>query len=307
MKPLFKTIIAGICLFIFLGCAKNEEPEKIYRIAGKMTIETRNRTYLLNLPPDYYKNENTVPLVIALHGAGGSAAQFEQHYNFTEQTNRSGFAVVYPEGVRSDGVLKLRTWNAGTCCHYAYEQNVDDVMYISKLINHLVSTYKINSKKVYVTGMSNGGMMAYRLAAEIPDKIAAVAPVSASMVLPGPIHPSRPVPIMHIHSIKDTIVPYAGGVGIGGYTFPPVDSVLKIWAAKNGCTANPQVIVNDQKYRLTAWKDCSNATTIRCYLTMDGGHSWPGGKKSNPRGDEPSTAINATELICNFFQGYSLP
>ncbi|MBB5438918.1 polyhydroxybutyrate depolymerase [Pedobacter sp. AK017] len=307
MKTLFKTLVAGICLVIFLGCAKNEEPEKIYRIAGKMNIDNRNRTYLLNLPPDYYNNESTVPLVIALHGTGGSAAQFERDYRFTDQTNRTGFAVVYPEGVRSDGVLKLRTWNAGTCCHYAYEQNVDDVKYVRTLIDHLISTYKINTKKIYVTGMSNGGMMAYRLAAELSDKIAAVAPVSATMVLPGAIQPSRPVPILHIHSVKDTIVPYAGGVGLGGYTFAPVDSVLRVWAAKNACAASPQVIVDDQHYKLTEWKDCSNAATIRCYLTRDGGHSWPGGKKSNPRGDEPSSAINASELICNFFQGNSLP
>lgn len=307
MKTLFKTFVAGICLFIFLGCAKNEEPEKIYRIAGKMNVDNRDRTYLLNLPPDYYKNESAVPLVIALHGTGGSAAQFERDYRFTEQTNRSGFAVVYPEGVRSDGLLKLRTWNAGTCCHFAYEQNVDDVKYVRTLIEQLSGIYKINAKKIYVTGMSNGGMMAYRLAAELSDKIAAVAPVSSTMVLPGPIHPSRPVPVLHIHSVQDTIVPYAGGVGLGGYTFAPVDSVLRVWAAKNACAASQQVIVDDQHYKLTEWKDCSNAATIRCYLTRDGGHSWPGGKKSNPRGDEPSNAINATELICNFFQGNSLP
>lgn len=307
MKIVLNTFFTVICLFISLGCKKNGDPEKVYRVAGTMNIDNYNRSYLFNLPPDYYKNEHAVPLVIALHGTGGSAAQFERDYKFTEQTNRSGFAVVYPEGVRSDGALKLRTWNAGTCCHYAYEQNIDDVKYMRMLIDHLTSKYKIDPKKIYVTGMSNGGMMAYRVAAEMADKIAAIAAVSSTMVLSGNIQPFVPVPILHIHSVNDTSVPYAGGPGLGGYTFPPVESVLNIWAAQNLCSASPQVITDDHRYKLTEWKDCRNAAMIRCYLTKDGGHSWPGGKKSNPRGDEPSHVIDASQLICDFFQVNSRP
>lgn len=307
MTNLFNTIFTIISLFLFTSCDKQSDQEKNYRISGTLTIDGRDRLYLLNLPPAYYESDTTLPLVIGLHGTGGSAVQFERDYSFTDKANNAGFTVVYPEGVRSTGILGLRTWNAGTCCDFAKEQNIDDVKYIRTLLDKLVTSYKINPKKVFVAGMSNGGMLTYRLAHEMADKIAAVAVVSCSMVLPAPLTPSRPMPVLHIHSALDTKIPYMGGVGIGGYYFPPVDSVHRVWAEHNGCTSVPNTIVDDDKYQLTEWPGCTSGAVIRRYLTRDGGHAWPGGQKSNRRGDEPSTVINATDLIWDFFKGYSLP
>lgn len=261
---------------------------------------------MLNLPPHYYDTSN-IPLVIALHGLGGSASQCERDYGITGKGNDAGFIVAYPEGVRNDGVLGLRIWNAGTCCQYARNNNIDDVHFISTLIDTLLAKYKIDAKRVYVTGMSNGAMMTYRLACELSDKIAAIAPVSGTLLTIQPCQPARPVPIMHIHSILDAKVPYYGGIGMDGYYFPPVDSGLHVWAAANGCNTTPQVITDDALYKLTMWTGCSNNVTIECYLTQDGGHAWPGGKKSTRRGDTPSTVLNATDVIWDFFKQYSLP
>lgn len=306
MMNALNTLIAVISLFIFTGCEKQPDQEKTYRITGTMTVDGRDRVYLLNLPPGYYEHDSTLPLVIGLHGTGGSATQFERDYSFTNKANNAGFIVVYPEGVRSTGILGLRTWNAGTCCDFAKEQGVDDVKYIRTLLDNLVATYKINTKKVYVTGMSNGGMLAYRLAAEMAGRITAIAAVSSTMVISTPITPARPVPILHIHSARDTKIPYTGGIGIGGYYYPPVDSVHRVWAQNNGCISGPATLTDDSRYKLTEWSGCHTGAIIR-YLTQDGGHAWPGGFKSIRRGDDPSTVINATDLIWDFFKGYSLP
>lgn len=297
-----------LLLLLLTNCDKPTDPEtkEKYRFNGTMTVDGRTRAFILNLPPDYYDEPGRFPLVIGLHGAGGSGSQFELDYRFTQKANSAKFIAVYPDGVRSDGVLKLRFWNAGYCCNYASDHNINDVKFISALIDRLVADYKADPKKVYAAGMSNGGMMAYRLACEIPDKIAAIATVSCSMVQTQACNPARAVPILHIHSELDTRIPYLGGIGIGGYYYPPVDSVLNVWSAKNSCTTVPKTITDNEQYRLTEWPDCGNSTVIQYYLTKDGGHAWPGGNKSRDKADTPSTAVNANDVIWDFFQRFSL-
>jgi polyhydroxybutyrate depolymerase len=262
----------------------------------------------LNLPPNYYQSSDFA-LVIAMHGGGGSAQQFESSSLLTEKADFAGFIVVYPEGVASIGLLKARTWNAGGCCAFAQENNINDVKFISVLIDKLVSTYKINPKKVYATGHSNGGMMAYRLACELSGKIAAIAPNASSMVIKTPCNPSRQVPVLHMHSALDTNVPYKGGYGSGvsNAYFPPIDSVLNVWSTINTCSSKGKVLTNDNKYTLTEWSDCANNVKISYYLTKDGGHAWPGGLKGSGIGDTPSKVIQANDLLWNFFQRYQLP
>lgn len=296
---------------IISSCRRNTAPpaDKIYRFGEKITVDGLERTYTLNLPPDYYEATD-FSLVIAMHGGGGSASQFESTCKLTDKANAAKFIVVYPEGVQSTGILKARSWNAGGCCDYAVAQNINDVKFISLLIDKLVSTYKINSKKVYATGHSNGGMLAYKLACELSAKIAAIAPNGCTMVAPT-CNPTRPVPVLHMHSILDTNVPYGGGIvngtGTQGIYMPPLDSVMNVWSLKNNCANIAQVAVNDAKYKLTKWTNCSGNVTVQYYLTKDGGHGWPGGLPGGPNSDIPSTVINANNLLWDFFQQYQLP
>jgi polyhydroxybutyrate depolymerase len=259
----------------------------------------------LNLPPGYYDATSNISLVIVLHGLGGSASQAEHDYGVSDKGNATGFAVVYPEGIQSNGPAHLRSWNTGTCCPVADTYHVNDVYFISTLIDKLVSEYKIDPKKIYVTGISNGAMMAYTLACQLSNKIAAIAPVSGTLMTTRPCNPQRAVPILHIHSIADTKVPYAGGPGLGGLYFTPVDSTLRVWSALDSCEA-PQVTTGTN-YTLTEWKGNAGQPVIDLYLTQDGGHSWPGGLKPRAQADPPSTAINATDVIWNFFRQYTLP
>ncbi|MEJ8842010.1 PHB depolymerase family esterase [Lacibacter sp. H375] len=304
MKTCLLRFFTFICIIsVFLACRKGKSSAKTYRFNETITVDGLSRSYVLNLPPDYYDNTGFA-LVIAMHGGGGSATQFESTSKLTEKANASGFIVVYPEGT---GVIN--TWNAGTCCGSSVSNNINDVKFISMLIDKLVAAYKINPKKVYATGHSNGGMMSYRLACELSNKIAAIAPNGSTMVVTQACNPARAVPVLHMHSKLDQHVVYTGGYGNGvsGVYCPPLDSVLNVWSLKNSCAIQAQVIVNNSNYTHKRWLNCTNNVTIDYYLTNDGGHGWPGGLPGGPNSDIPSTSINANDLLWSFFQQYQLP
>lgn len=305
----FSSALFIVMLLVVSSCFKKDEDpnvDNVFRFEETITVDGRARSYILNLPPNYYDAEN-FSLVIAMHGGGGDALQFESTSKLTEKANASGFIVVYPNGVKSNGLLAAQTWNAGKCCDYARDQNINDVNFISSVIDELLAGYKINPKKVYATGHSNGGMLSYRLACELSDKIAAIAPNGCTMVMKTPCNPSREVPVLHMHSVLDERVPYQGGVGVTNLYYPPVDSVLNAWSISDNCAVKAQVLVDDSKYKHTKWSSCANNVNIEYYLTQDGGHGWPGGLPGREGSDTPSKVINANDLLWEFFQRYQLP
>ena len=255
------------------------------------------RTYLLHLPSGY-TGISDLPLIVAMHGGFGNAYSMESISQLTIKADAEHFIVVYPEGVKG-GFLNASSWNAGWCCGFASSSNVDDVGFIDSLLNTLIGDYSIDTNRIYATGMSNGGFMSYRLACELSDRIAAIAPVECSMTMTS-CTPNRVVPIIHFHSYLDTHIPYDGGIGSGpsNHYNPPIDSVLNVWASNNSCGILNDTIINNAQYTLTKWTDCDCETEIHCYITQDGGHSWPG--------VGGSAYINATDLMWTFFQQYSL-
>jgi polyhydroxybutyrate depolymerase len=295
------------CTVLF-SCKKNNTTSDVYGFNDSIRVGNIYRTYTVRLPPDYYAATD-FSLVIALHGGGGNAAQFETSSRLSEKANAEKFIVVYPEGVRGSGILAARTWNAGSCCGGAVSNNINDVEFISLLIDKLVAGYKVNPKRIYATGHSNGGMLAYRLACELSGKIAAIAPNGCTMVAQT-CSPARPVPVLHMHSVLDTNIPYQGGTGSGlgtmGLQLPSLDSVLNVWSLKNSCT-NSAVIADDSRYKITTWTSCSGNVTLLYYLTKDGGHAWPGGLAGGPFSDTPSSVINANNLLWDFFRQFQLP
>ncbi len=288
-------------ILMLLICLTNiNAGEDKYHFENNLSVDGIKRYYTINLPKEY-EELKSLPVIIAMHGGGGSAEQCEKEYDLNSIALPEKFAVVYPEGVRGSGLLRVRTWNAGTCCEDAVENNINDVKFISNLIGELIVKYKIDPRRVYLTGMSNGAMMAYRLACEISEKIAAIAVVSGTMTTTNICKPNRAVPILHIHSERDKKVPPTGGKGIRDYYFPSIDSTLKVWAEFDKCSKEP--LVEKQKdYTKFVWKKEASQIMIEYYLTKDGGHSWPGSKKSRLLADKPSKAIDANSLIVGFFK-----
>ena len=262
------------------------------------------RTYLLHLPAAFDDSQE-LPLVIAMHGGFGNANNIENQSQLSAKADDENFIVVYPEGVKA-GVFNIRTWNAGWCCGHASASNIDDVGFINALIDTLIKDYPIDINRVYATGMSNGGYMSYRLACELSDRIAAIAPVAASMSMSS-CNPNRAVPVMDFHSYLDTNVPYQGGTGTGAsiHYSPPLDSVLNVWSQLNACTVERDTLTNNSQITHIVWSSCDCNNQVEQYITQDGGHSWPGGR-GTLIGDEPSDLLNATDLMWDFFTKYSL-
>lgn len=300
------TILCLLLMYAQFLQAQSKADQARRNYWAEIDFDGRARDFLINLPPLYFNTAKELPLVIALHGAGGNGGLFERQYHFSEKADSAGFIAVYPNGLKGESSLSFRTWNAGECCGFAIQSKVDDVAFISQLIDTLTQKYRINRRRVYVTGMSNGGMLAYKLAAEIPHKIAAIAPVSCTMVYDPPAVQSIPVPVIHFHSLRDNIVAYEGKDHFLGYRFPPVDSVLRVWAARNKCSPAARTI-RGSGFKKTEWLDSGKRPLVIAYITTDGGHSWPGGSRTRPVAQAPSKMINANALIWDFFRQFELP
>lgn len=172
---------------------------------GRQTLMYQGieRSYVVRLPGPGLAADRRLPLVLVLHGGAGDAATIEAATGFTDKARLEKFIVVYPEGSGRFG-HKLLTWNAGHCCGHAMENKVDDTGFIRALIDRLTAEYPVDPRRIYATGISNGGMMTHRLGIELPDRIAAIAPVAAA-VFGDERKPANPVSALMINGRLDTV------------------------------------------------------------------------------------------------------
>lgn len=291
-----------VALVISCQTARSQDYEHVLNFDG------RDRTYEVHVPPKF-NGKGPLPVVLNLHGGGSNAKVHRVQTLMDVTANFRGFIVVYPEGTAALG--KYYTWNAGSCCGYSVRKNIDDVGFIRALLDELPSQYQVDTRRIYATGMSNGAMMAYRLACEMPDRIAAICAVSASMGVDGP-QPSRPVPIMHIHGLKDENAPFAGGVGSNAalkINHRSVRDVISWWCSVNRCKTRPRGIVNDPDYTMETYDPGVGrpGAPIVLYMLKEGGHTWPGGVDVTPNsGTGKLVAFNADRVMWQFFQQHSL-
>jgi polyhydroxybutyrate depolymerase len=260
------------------------------------------RSYVVRVPGNLARGE--VPLVLVLHGGGGNADNAEHMTGFTALAQRHGFIVAYPEGSsRLKG--RLLTWNAGHCCGHAMKQRIDDVGFIRALLDRLGADYPVDPDRIYVTGMSNGGMMSHRLGIELSDRIAAIAPVVAALFGDERL-PTQPVSALMINGLLDKSVPHQGGPPGGraadawdGTPAKPALAQGAFWARANQCASEPD---RSERDALTVWQyRCPGRRAVTMYLVKDSGHAWPGGRAGSRRGDTPGTSLDASETIWNFF------
>lgn len=279
-----------------------------------LKFQERTRYYFVHIPPQH---KTSYALIINLHGGGGQGRGQEEFSEMDKVADKYGFYVVYPNGT---GKLhdRLLTWNAGTCCGYAFKHHVDDVGFISHVLDAVIRQYPIDPQRVYVTGMSNGAMMAYYLAEKIPNRIAAIAPVAGG-VLPDTKTPLKPMPILHFHSIDDPRALYHGGLGPAfplttqRVMHPDIDTVLMTWAHIDGCRierrqVDQRSIVKGKKTqtaRKYVYENCKRAP-VMLWQYDNVGHVWPGGKQNYmQRVLGPSTrVINANTEMWLFFQQF---
>ena len=176
-----------------------------------LQVDGRSRNYIVHVPPKYDPKQPT-PVVLVFHGGGSNAEQTVRFTGLNDKADKEVFIAVYPNG--TGRFERMLTWNGGNCCGYAMQNNVDDVAFTRSLLDDLATVANVDSKRVFATGISNGGIMCYRLASELSDRIAAIAPVAGTMGTET-CNPKRPVSVMHFHGTDDTFLPFKGGKGKG--------------------------------------------------------------------------------------------
>lgn len=311
-----------VLLAMLAACAANGRhrvPDTAAALTpGDYTIGLRHdgeqRRYHVHVPP--HPPGQALPVMLALHGGGGSGLQFQRESRLDPVADRAGFLAVYPDGT---GILRdrLLTWNAGTrCCGRAREQDVDDTGFLLAVLDDLAKRTRIDPSRVYATGHSNGAMMAYRLAAEQAARLAAIIPVGGAMDIDR-FAPAAPVAVLHIHSTDDPRALYAGGPGP---PFPgtdrrvehrPVRRGLDMWAQANGCDPRPVTASTatgsgpDAGQRVTrlVYTGCRPGGAVE-HLRLEGsGHGWPGVAAPRLRQrllGPPTTLVDASEEAWRF-------
>ena len=254
-----------------------------------VTVNGIERTYLLHIPAAL-TNESSVPLVFVFHGLGEAANLIQQASGMNEVADANAFIVVYPNG---SGPSSAQSWNAGKCCGYALQNNVDETEFVRQIIADLGTVVKIDPKRIYASGFSNGGLLSYRLACDMSDTFAAVAPV-AGVMLYDQCQPKQPVALIDFHGMSDNIVPFGGGGIVPDFNqpFPPVMDSISAWTKFDGCAGLPQT-EETNIYAHTAFTSCQKNTAVELYAVKGIGHSWPS-----------QYVVPTSQIIWEFFKAH---
>lgn len=312
--------LLALSLLALIACSAGAQPAPP---AGgvlteeKMQHDGRERRFLVN----DYSGGKPAPVVFVLHGGGGHPENAQNMSQFDIIAAREKLIVVYPGGTGGTPGGRLLTWNAGHCCAYARENNIDDIGFFAKMIDTLVASGRADPKRIYVTGMSNGAMMSHRLARELPDRIAAIAPIVGAIF--GDEPPARsPVAAVIFVGQDDQTVPAAGGP-LGGperrgvaanlarraedRDVAPDVAQADYWAAANGCAPPVEKMDAAGKVVELAWNKCSSGRPVHFYRVANNGHAWPGGKAGRAEADQPTPDVNASEIMWRFFSANPKP
>jgi len=264
------------------------------------------RMYRVHVPVKYDPATPT-PALFALHGGGGDMGYqaSDQHYGLISKSEREGYIAVFPNGFSKWNSGKLATWNAGTCCGDARDKNIDDVGFIKEVVDNVTRQLNIDRNKIFATGMSNGGMMSYRLACELSDTFSAIASVAGTDGTTT-CHPKKPISILHIHAKNDDHVLFGGGAGQKAFRdvskvtdFASVPATTSKWVKANSCNPNPKRILQKPGAYCDLYSQCQGNVKVELCVTDTGGHSWPGAART--RGEPASTAISANDVMWDFF------
>lgn len=264
-----------------------------------------DRHYRVHVPKSFDAAKPQA-LIVALHGGGGSMDHQadDANYGLIGLSEREGVVLVFPNGFSRLRRGTLATWNAGTCCGTARDRAVDDVGFIRQVVANLQQQMAVDRHRIFATGMSNGAMMAYRLACEASDVFSAIAAVAGTDNT-RQCAPARPVRVLHIHARNDPMVPFDGGYGSNTRLraatgeFASVPDTVARWARHDACAAPPQQVLAAPGAHCEAWPSCAGGAQLELCVTETGGHSWPGGQKA--RGEAPSQAVSANALMWEFF------
>ena len=325
IKQKFKSLIRT-GLFVYLKVMVGINLLFLPKVSGSdqrasLMHDNLKRTFKIHIPKSFDKSSKS-PLVIALHGRGGNGESMIliTLKGFNKLADKDGFIVVYPDGIELN-------WNDGRMDEEAndraHRENIDDVGFISDLIDLMIKDYNADPKRVYVTGISNGAILSYRLACELSQKITAIAPVDGNIpyMLISECSPSGPVSVLAINNINDPLVPFYGGEIQGRIKKVKLGKVLStsesvgFWVKRNNCSELPVVTEEPDRdpkdgtrVKSTRYLNDNDGTEVILYAVDGGGHTWPGGFQYLPAWiiGKTSRDIDANEVIWSFFRRHTM-
>ena len=295
-------ILAMICLLCIYFASEIDAAENGRSSFNELLVDSHQRSYILYRP--LTANTEELPLMIVLHGGLGNASYMQKSTGMDEIADAGRFIVAYPNGVGGRFAPNRRTWNAGSCCGRAVRENSDDVRFIEKMIEDIASKHAIDTRRIYVAGMSNGAMMAYRLACEIPDRIAAIIAVAGTLAVRN-CDAAKDIPVLHIHGTEDNNVPVNGGVGrqsVSGISHRSVSDTVELITRSRRCQA-PEVRTESGGIQISSYH-CADGAPVRVVLISGGGHVWPGGYGKRNK-DSTAHKFSASKQAWEFAKQFS--
>ncbi len=278
-----------------------------------LEVDGLTRTFILHVPPPARQGQ-PLPLLIVLHGGGGTGRKMQRFLGFDDYADERGFYVAYPDSYRPSGEGGNSHWNDGRGTEST--SGIDDVKFLLEMIAEIGRRVPLDASRVYATGASNGGMMTYRLGCETEGVFAGIAPVIAN--IPEPIfascQPAAPLDFLAVNGSADPLIPLEGGgvcedirVGCaGGQVVSQAESVGR-FASTNGCDPQPQTVtlpveVEDGTFvEQQTYVNCAGGARVVAYIVHNGGYTWPPRPGQLPAAGAQSRNLDATRLIVEFF------
>lgn len=286
----------GLCS---LGCPQAAAASDAVELP--LTVNGEARSAFISLP-DHPETGKIWPLVIGFHGGGGNAEGYMRQSHLPEKALRAGFVAACPEGTPFIG--NHRVWNSGPE-YVRATGGVDDVAFVRALIDAVAARIPIDRKRVYATGFSNGAQFSYRLALELSDEIAAIAPMSGALSADG-AHPGRPVPVLHFHGTADSVYPLEGGLGthsIGRTPHVAINSAIAQWIAFNRAAIIPTLVSHE------GWREARHdgPAPVTLVLIEGMGHQIAGGDDNHLPQQAMRAEPDAIALALSFFAAHPMP
>lgn len=258
----------------------------------RLQVNDVGRTFKIHLPPSYQHGE-AIPLVINLHGRTSNGFEHEAYSLMSELADREGFIAVYPNALGQPS-----TWDDSPT-----QDGQADVDFLRTLIAHLEDELSVDTSRIYISGLSNGGGMANRAACELADKVAAIGTVSGAYYYWETCEPSEAVAVIAFHGTDDKVIPYEGWEQEGYVELPNVERWAADWAMRNEC--EPEASTGEEVAEVVSWptwENCEDDVVVSLYTILKGGHVWPG-----TQAPLPDSLIDASEVMWDFFEAHPKP
>ena len=283
----------------------------------KIDIDGLERTFHVHIPAGY-DGGSALPLVLVFHGAGGDGERAAKITGWDKKADHENFIVAFPNGTplnpeRAASFLRNpQRWNAGSSRSLGAAKAPDDVAFSRTVIDTIARHYKVDAKRIYATGFSNGAAMCWRLGVDLSTRIAAIDPVAGYLALPDP-QPEKEVPAIVIACLDDPLIPIDGGIVKDIWSRedrkrPSVRLVVKQYAVLCGCPEEPASTSAHDGVTKLVYGPGKNGARVIFYTIAGAGHTYPGGHEflSQRIVGKPTNKLNATDEIWNFFQAISL-